>query len=274
MKCMLKWLWFLNWVYVILKVNVYGDLKVNWNRKIMVLIIWMCFEQKGENSVEKGAQSSSSPWPRVHSFCKTLTASDTSTHGGFSVLRRHADECLPPLVSSTFTLCLYSLWLGLFGFHLGSENFGNCWLVLLQDMSKQPPTQELIATDLHGNEWHFRHIFRGIIKFYWPHLSNSLVHFLFNDIANKVSIVVSFKFCLCTVLMKGWNMNVKCQVNQGGISFKVVGVFSSARKSLLLGMLLFFSGFTIIFISTTFHDCKSQLNKFFGSLMTTGCTIL
>ncbi|KAK1288551.1 Auxin response factor 7 [Acorus calamus] len=62
----------------------------------------------------------------VHSFCKTLTASDTSTHGGFSVLRRHADECLPPL-----------------------------------DMSQHPPWQELVATDLHGNEWRFRHIFRG-----------------------------------------------------------------------------------------------------------------
>ncbi|CBI29640.3 hypothetical protein VitviT2T_018869 [Vitis vinifera] len=62
----------------------------------------------------------------VHSFCKTLTASDTSTHGGFSVLRRHADDCLPPL-----------------------------------DMSQQPPWQELVAADLHGNEWHFRHIFRG-----------------------------------------------------------------------------------------------------------------
>ncbi|KAL3349973.1 hypothetical protein AABB24_022824 [Solanum stoloniferum] len=62
----------------------------------------------------------------VHSFCKTLTASDTSTHGGFSVLRRHADECLPQL-----------------------------------DMSQQPPWQELVARDLHGNEWHFRHIFRG-----------------------------------------------------------------------------------------------------------------
>ncbi|KAH0903528.1 hypothetical protein HID58_043031, partial [Brassica napus] len=61
----------------------------------------------------------------VHSFCKTLTASDTSTHGGFSVLRRHADDCLPPL-----------------------------------DMSQQPPWQELVATDLHNNEWHFRHIFR------------------------------------------------------------------------------------------------------------------
>jgi hypothetical protein len=35
----------------------------------------------------------------AHSFCKTLTASDTSTHGGFSVLRRHAEECLPQLVS-------------------------------------------------------------------------------------------------------------------------------------------------------------------------------
>ncbi|CAN8244900.1 unnamed protein product [Cochlearia groenlandica] len=63
---------------------------------------------------------------KVHSFCKTLTASDTSTHGGFSVLRRHADECLPPL-----------------------------------DMSQQPPWQELVATDLHNSEWHFRHIFRG-----------------------------------------------------------------------------------------------------------------
>ncbi|CAL4906758.1 unnamed protein product [Urochloa decumbens] len=63
---------------------------------------------------------------RIHSFCKTLTASDTSTHGGFSVLRRHADECLPPL-----------------------------------DMSQHPPNQELVAKDLHGSEWRFRHIFRG-----------------------------------------------------------------------------------------------------------------
>ncbi|KAG8382115.1 hypothetical protein BUALT_Bualt05G0042800 [Buddleja alternifolia] len=66
------------------------------------------------------------PRPSVHSFCKVLTASDTSTHGGFSVLRRHANECLPPL-----------------------------------DMTQQTPTQELIAKDLHGIEWHFKHIFRG-----------------------------------------------------------------------------------------------------------------
>ena len=38
------------------------------------------------------------PRPTVHSFCKVLTASDTSTHGGFSVLRKHASECFPPLV--------------------------------------------------------------------------------------------------------------------------------------------------------------------------------
>ena len=38
------------------------------------------------------------PKQPVHSFCKILTASDTSTHGGFSVLRKHANECLPPLV--------------------------------------------------------------------------------------------------------------------------------------------------------------------------------
>ncbi|XP_020587709.1 auxin response factor 18-like isoform X2 [Phalaenopsis equestris] len=81
------------------------------------------------NQDEKVAEKEPLPPPRrpqVHSFCKTLTASDTSTHGGFSVLRRHADECLPPL-----------------------------------DMSGQPPSQELVAFDLHGIEWRFRHIFRG-----------------------------------------------------------------------------------------------------------------
>ncbi|OMO52358.1 AUX/IAA protein [Corchorus olitorius] len=79
-----------------------------------------------ENTVDKEPPIPPPPRFHVHSFCKTLTASDTSTHGGFSVLRRHADECLPPL-----------------------------------DMSRQPPTQELVAKDLHGNEWRFRHIFRG-----------------------------------------------------------------------------------------------------------------
>ncbi|XP_071693050.1 auxin response factor 8-like isoform X2 [Rutidosis leptorrhynchoides] len=59
-------------------------------------------------------------------FCKTLTASDTSTHGGFSVPRRAAEKVFPPL-----------------------------------DFSMQPPAQELIARDLHDVEWKFRHIFRG-----------------------------------------------------------------------------------------------------------------
>ncbi|CAN1283817.1 Auxin response factor 3 [Linum perenne] len=56
-----------------------------------------------------------------HMFCKTLTASDTSTHGGFSVPRRAAEDCFPPL----------------------------------------RPSQELVAKDLHGFEWRFRHIYRG-----------------------------------------------------------------------------------------------------------------
>ncbi|KAJ6840421.1 auxin response factor 12-like isoform X1 [Iris pallida] len=59
-------------------------------------------------------------------FCKTLTASDTSTHGGFSVPRRAAEKVFPPL-----------------------------------DFSQQPPAQELIARDIHGVDWKFRHIFRG-----------------------------------------------------------------------------------------------------------------
>ncbi|KAJ4953243.1 hypothetical protein NE237_030075 [Protea cynaroides] len=59
-------------------------------------------------------------------FCKTLTASDTSTHGGFSVPRRAAEKIFPPL-----------------------------------DFSMQPPAQELVARDLHDVTWTFRHIYRG-----------------------------------------------------------------------------------------------------------------
>ncbi|XP_060180138.1 auxin response factor 9-like isoform X1 [Lycium barbarum] len=66
------------------------------------------------------------PRPKVDFFYKVLTASDTSTHGGFSILRKHANECLPPL-----------------------------------DMSQPTPSQALVAKDLHGIEWHFKHIFRG-----------------------------------------------------------------------------------------------------------------
>lgn len=39
---------------------------------------------------------------RGSSFSKTLTASDTSTHGGFSIPKRHADDCFPPLVGTSF----------------------------------------------------------------------------------------------------------------------------------------------------------------------------
>ncbi|RYR17051.1 hypothetical protein Ahy_B03g061859 isoform A [Arachis hypogaea] len=71
-------------------------------------------------------------------FCKTLTASDTSTHGGFSVPRRAAEKVFPPL-----------------------------------DFTQQPPAQELIARDLHGNEWKFRHIFR--VKFFYRNEKNQLL---------------------------------------------------------------------------------------------------
>lgn len=86
-------------------------------------------------------------------FCKTLTASDTSTHGGFSVPRRAAEKVFPPLVHTHILLYHF----------VGSDG----WLLpsfsgmILQDFSQQPPAQELIAKDLHDIEWKFRHIFRG-----------------------------------------------------------------------------------------------------------------
>lgn len=79
------------------------------------------YEMDGEEEIEVGAKAMT-----PHMFCKTLTASDTSTHGGFSVPRRAAEDCFPRL-----------------------------------DYKQQRPSQELVAKDLHGFEWKFRHIYRG-----------------------------------------------------------------------------------------------------------------
>lgn len=56
---------------------------------------------------------------------------------------------------------LFSIWDHLYYLNdLAKPQFINTWS-MLQDMSKEPPAQELVAKDLHGHEWHFRHIYRG-----------------------------------------------------------------------------------------------------------------
>ncbi|GER34830.1 auxin response factor [Striga asiatica] len=83
--------------------------------------------KESENESSKDDENKTlSAKPTPHMFCKTLTASDTSTHGGFSVPRRAAEDCFPPL-----------------------------------DYKELRPSQELIAKDIHGVEWKFRHIYRG-----------------------------------------------------------------------------------------------------------------
>jgi len=37
-------------------------------------------------------------------------------------------------------------------------------LNLVQDYKQQRPSQELVAKDLHGLEWRFRHIYRGTLE--------------------------------------------------------------------------------------------------------------
>ncbi|XP_073066427.1 auxin response factor 4-like [Primulina eburnea] len=82
--------------------------------------------ENGNERVDEDGNVAGAVKSTSHMFCKTLTASDTSTHGGFSVPRRAAEDCFPPL-----------------------------------NYKEQRPSQELIAKDLHGVEWKFRHIYRG-----------------------------------------------------------------------------------------------------------------
>lgn len=109
-------------VYVQLKAEVHTD-------EVFAQITLLPVTEQDQLSFE-GENIPSLPHRTRTSFSKILTPSDTSTHGGFSVPKRHAEECFPPLM-------------------------------FLQEMLQQPPVQELAAKDLHGVEWHFRHIFRG-----------------------------------------------------------------------------------------------------------------
>lgn len=63
---------------------------------------------------------------KVASFAKTLTQSDANNGGGFSVPRYCAETIFPRL-----------------------------------DYSAEPPVQTIVAKDVHGESWKFRHIYRG-----------------------------------------------------------------------------------------------------------------
>ncbi|XP_056847964.1 auxin response factor 13-like [Raphanus sativus] len=65
----------------------------------------------------------------INYFTKVLSDSDTRKNGGFVLYKRHAIECLP-----------------------------------LLDMSQLTPSQEIIAKDIHGREWSFKHTLRGTPK--------------------------------------------------------------------------------------------------------------
>ncbi|KAH6827991.1 auxin response factor 16 [Perilla frutescens var. hirtella] len=77
-----------------------------------------------DNGVSGNSGSASNEKPT--SFAKTLTQSDANNGGGFSVPRYCAETIFPRL-----------------------------------DYSADPPVQNVIAKDVHGETWKFRHIYRG-----------------------------------------------------------------------------------------------------------------
>lgn len=78
-----------------------------------------------EDDSNLGINVSDSP-EKPASFAKTLTQSDANNGGGFSVPRYCAETIFPRL-----------------------------------DYSADPPVQNILAKDVHGETWKFRHIYRG-----------------------------------------------------------------------------------------------------------------
>ncbi|XP_057721888.1 auxin response factor 4-like isoform X1 [Arachis stenosperma] len=103
------------------------QLKIEASRDEVFAQVTLLPESKQDELSSKDTDTAQIPSrSSVYSFSKILTSSDSGAHGGFSIPKRHAYECFPPL-----------------------------------DMTLKPPAQELVARDLHGYDWRFRHIFRG-----------------------------------------------------------------------------------------------------------------
>ncbi|KAK9079304.1 hypothetical protein SSX86_000975 [Deinandra increscens subsp. villosa] len=83
-----------------------------------------CFEDENNTGSHTGGSSDGQVKPT--SFAKTLTQSDANNGGGFSVPRYCAETIFPRL-----------------------------------DYSADPPVQTILAKDVHGDVWKFRHIYRG-----------------------------------------------------------------------------------------------------------------
>ncbi|KAJ0251715.1 Auxin response factor 16 [Hirschfeldia incana] len=81
------------------------------------------FVDHGDDSNGFSSESNSEKTP---SFAKTLTQSDANNGGGFSVPRYCAETIFPRL-----------------------------------DYNAEPPVQTILAKDVHGEVWKFRHIYRG-----------------------------------------------------------------------------------------------------------------
>ncbi|KAJ4880601.1 Auxin response factor 20 [Raphanus sativus] len=79
----------------------------------------------GEKDVEIPIPKNKNNIQNTNYFTKVLSDSDTRKNGGFVLYKRHAIECLPLLLT---------------------------------------PSQEIIAKDIHGREWSFKHTLRGTPK--------------------------------------------------------------------------------------------------------------
>ncbi|XP_009418003.2 auxin response factor 16-like isoform X1 [Musa acuminata AAA Group] len=110
-------------ICVLLDVTMHADAETDEVYAQMTLQPVNKYDREAMLASEIGLKQNKQP---AEFFCKTLTASDTSTHGGFSVPRRAAEKIFPAL-----------------------------------DFTMQPPAQELVAKDLHDVSWTFRHIYRG-----------------------------------------------------------------------------------------------------------------
>ncbi|CAI5474510.1 unnamed protein product [Closterium sp. Yama58-4] len=81
---------------------------------------------QAQAGVQAGVHTHMGAHARLHMCCKRLSTSDAAPHGGFFIPRKAAESLFPAL-----------------------------------DANEEGPCQQLVASDVFGREWNFRHVYRG-----------------------------------------------------------------------------------------------------------------
>ena len=110
---------------------------------------------------------------------------------------------------------------------------------ILQDFTQTPPAQELVARDLHDQDWHFRHIYRGeeniswSLRRHWDLITLRFIFYWERKRIMRVWIAICIGQPRRHLLTTGWSVFVSAKRLQAGDSVLFIRYLICTKTAIL-----------------------------------------